>query len=187
MQKQTLSSLMDGELVDNIDLSAITEEVQQDWHRYHIIRESMRGSVHSQCVNLDMTSQIASIIANETIEPVMNDQPDLSKQAPVKVKNLFWSKVIDVTSRIGQVGLAACVTLAIIAGVQLYSNDQGAGDVPVINTVPIGVQVSPVGGTLSQDNSKYQINESTIDKQESEKIHLLLQDYELQKRLNANR
>ena len=83
-------------------------------------------------------------------------------------------------AKVSQVGLAACVTLAIIAGVQYHQgqSDEVSG-APTLNTIPMGVNVAPVGG-IQQHN-----DQQLLEKRQYDKIRLLVQDYELQKRLNA--
>lgn len=192
MQNEKLSLLMDGELVEDTtflrSLSS-SKEMQENWHRYHIIRGALRGSVHNCALNLDITSQVAAAIANDEIEPLYEDQPLPENISKPKSKNMLWLKLGDVVSRITQVGLAACVTLVVIAGVQYYGGEQADGTqvIPVLNTMPIGINVSPVGGPLTLEKTEPDVTNSQLDQEQYEKIHLLLQDYELQKRINASR
>ena len=182
-QKQQLSSLMDGEFKDDRFIDAVSkdENLQSCWHRYHIVRSAMRGELHSSTLTLDISNQIAQAISDENLYFEIPDQP-ISKEVTIpKVENLFWNRIKDVVGKVSQVGLAACVTLAIIAGVQ---HQQGQLDsfngTPTLNTLPVGVNVAPVGG-IQQHN-----DQQLLEKRQYDKIRLLVQDYELQKRLNAH-
>ena len=182
-QKQQLSSLMDGELKDDYFIDAVSkdEDLQSCWHRYHVVRSAMRGELHSSTLTLDISKQVAQAIADENLYFEMADQPTQHEVTIPKAENLFWDRVKDAVAKVSQVGLAACVTLAIIAGVQYQqgqsNNINGA---PTLNTLPVGVNVAPVGG-IQQHN-----DQQLLEKRQYDKIRLLVQDYELQKRLNAH-
>ncbi|XKM12610.1 RseA family anti-sigma factor [Orbaceae bacterium ac157xtp] len=183
-QKQHLSSLMDGELSrsDVIDDAILQDEhLQHCWHRYHIARDAMRGQLHDCALTLDITDKVAQIIAFDDLP----DQPETTFTQTQLPKNLFWFKAKDVFAKVGQVGLAACVTLAIIAGVQYQQVNNVGMDVAPLNTTPIGVNVTPVGGIPAEQATNQHNNDEVLDEAQSNKIRLLIQDYELQKRLNA--
>lgn len=188
MRKEKLSALMDGELPDDAAFVASLSEdaaLHQQWYHYHLARDSMRGVVKSEMLSLDFTQQVAAAISAESIEPALDAQPMPASEAKPKMATLWWQSK-NVISRLAQVGLAACVTLAVIGGVQQFSNSSDDNDVKVLNTMPIGISVSPVGG-LTQDS--YQINEQRLaqqtDQAQYERLRRLLQDYELQKRMNV--
>ncbi|WP_294843863.1 RseA family anti-sigma factor [uncultured Gilliamella sp.] len=181
-QKQQLSSLMDGEFSDDRVIDAVSndESLQSCWHRYHIVREAMRGELHSSTLTLDLSDQIAQAIANENLYTPLAEQPDQHEVSLPKPENLFWIRTKDLLGKVSQVALAACVTLAIIAGVQYHQgNSDDTNGIPLLNTVPMGVNVAPVGGIKQQNDQQL------LDKRQYDKIRLLVQDYELQKRLNA--
>lgn len=180
-QKQQLSLLMDGEFTDDnfVDVVSHDESLQSCWHRYHIAREAMRGELHGSSLTLDISNQVAMAIADDDLYPQLTEQPSQDEISIPKAENLFWVRIKDVVAKVSQVGLAACVTLAIIAGVQYHQgqSDDAIG-VPTLNTVPMGVNVAPVGGIQHNDKQ-------LLEKRQYDKIRLLVQDYELQKRLNA--
>lgn len=181
-QKQQLSLLMDGESTNDhfIDTVSHDESLQSCWHRYHIVREAMRGELHASSLTLDISNQVAMAIADDDLYPQLTEQPSQEEISIPKAENLFWLRAKDVMAKVSQVGLAACVTLAIIAGVQYHQGQSDdASGVPTLNTVPMGVNVAPVGG-IQQHN-----DQQLLDKRQYDKIRLLVQDYELQKRLNA--
>ena len=182
-QKQQLSLLMDGEFIDDhfVDELGHDESLQSCWHRYHLAREAMRGELHGSSLTLDISNQVAMAIADDDLYPQLTDQPSQDEISIPKAENLFWLRIKDAMAKVSQVGLAACVTLAIIAGVQYHQgqSDETSG-VPTLNTVPMGVNVAPVGG--KQQHNDQQL----LEKRQYDKIRLLVQDYELQKRLNAH-
>ncbi|OCG20545.1 MULTISPECIES: RseA family anti-sigma factor [unclassified Gilliamella] len=182
-QKEQLSLLMDGELTNDyiVDEVSHDENLQSCWHRYHIVRDTMRGELHSSLLTLDISNQIAQAIANEDLYNQLVDQPNIETTTPPKVENLIWIHVKDFFSKVSQVGLAACVTLGIIAGVQYHQGRTDNTSVsPTLNTVPVGVNVAQVGGIHQQNDQQL------LEKRQYDKIRLLVQDYELQKRLNAH-
>ncbi|MDF7667216.1 RseA family anti-sigma factor [Orbaceae bacterium ESL0727] len=197
-QNETLSSLMDGELIndkftDDRFLQTITEDerLHACWHRYHIARDAMQGNLHSCSLTLDIESAVAQSIANDNLYGVpATDQPAIANvEMPnlnsLKSPNLFWAHLKEMAIRTSQVGLAACVTLAIIAGVQYHQGQSNDSHAPILNTVPIGVNVAPVGG-IAQPGEQQPSEQQLFEKRQYDKIRLLVQDYELQKRLNTH-
>lgn len=185
-QKEQLSSFMDDELQDVsfLNENQNNDGLQATWHRYHLIRETIQGRAHNCSYSLDITKQVASIIGDDEEIHYGQSQPTPQTAERFKPQNLFWLKTKDLFSRVGQVGLAACVTLAIIAGVQYQQNSKDTNDLPVLNTMPVGVSVSPVGG-LNRTQDELNVNSKEMTQEQYDKIRLLLQNYELQKRLNA--
>jgi sigma-E factor negative regulatory protein RseA len=190
MQKEKLSSFMDGELVKDeafISSLSIDKELQSQWYRYHLAKDALNNRLNDQILSVNICEQVSQIIKSENIEPIYLEQELPSDKNGAKMGNLFWPKFKDAFSRVGQVGLAACVTLSIIAGVQFY-NSQNDTDSEMfrLNTAPVGIKLSPVGGIdKANDVINNTTNDNKLSAEEYEKIHLLLQDYELQKRLNA--
>lgn len=182
-QKEQLSLLMDGESIDNrfIDEVSKDECLQSCWHRYHLVREAMRSDLHSCSLTMDISKQVAQVIASDNLYNELTEQPNIHNVAIPKKENLIWIRFKDALAKVSQVGLAACVTLAIIAGVQYQqSQTENKDGAPMFNTVPVGVNVAPVGGFQQQNDQQL------LDKRQYDKIRLLVQDYELQKRLNAH-
>ncbi|MCO6523943.1 MAG: hypothetical protein J6562_02835 [Candidatus Schmidhempelia sp.] len=189
MQKEKLSSFMDGELVkDDAFISALSidKELQSHWYRYHLTKDALHNRLNDQILSVNICEKISRAIIDESIESIYLEQSLPENKATTKIR-LFWPKLKDVFSHVGQVSLAACVTLSIIAGVQFYNNQNDAGSETLrLNTIPVGITLSPVGGMdNANDVTNSTINDNKLTAEEYEKIHLLLQDYELQKRLNA--
>lgn len=185
MQKEKLSALMDGESIDNGAIEMLSQDrtLQQSWHSYHLIRDTMRGDI-GETVHLDIADKVSAALA---LEPEMDDisQPEISQPHPAIWSTLpFWHKVRPWFSQMGQVGLAACVSLVVIVGVQQYNQqtDENSPETPVFNTVPLSGQPSPVSFDVATEGAQ-NINQQALEQRK--RINAILQDYELQRRLHA--
>ncbi|MCX8958116.1 anti-sigma-E factor RseA [Erwinia psidii] len=189
MQKEQLSALMDGETLDNEVLSALSKDVglQQHWESYHLIRDTLRGEI-GQVIHFDISARVAAAIENEPLNKTSRLIPE-QQPTPERYTHMpFWHKVRPWAAQITQVGVAACVSLAVIVGVQHYNQPQSAqtqSDSPVFNTLPMMGQASPVSlGVPSENvissNAPQQVQE------QRRRINAMLQDYELQRRLHSD-
>jgi sigma-E factor negative regulatory protein RseA len=187
MQKEKLSALMDGETLDSELLSTLSkdESLQKSWESYHLIRDTMRGDT-SELLHFDIAANVMAAIENE---PVRNVTPLILEQQPEPQqwqKMSFWNKVRPWASQLTQMGVAACVSLAVIVGVQHYngqSDNSAQPEAPVFNTLPMMGKASPVSLGVPSDSTA-----STGQQQVQEqrrRINAMLQDYELQRRLHA--
>ncbi|TNV20122.1 anti-sigma-E factor RseA [Buttiauxella sp. B2] len=187
MQKEKLSALMDGETLDSELLSTLSkdESLQKSWESYHLIRDTMRGDT-SELLHFDIAANVMAAIENE---PVRNVTPLIIEQQPEPQqwqKMSFWNKVRPWASQLTQMGVAACVSLAVIVGVQHYngqSENSAQPEAPVFNTLPMMGKASPVSLGVPSDSTA-----STGQQQVQEqrrRINAMLQDYELQRRLHA--
>lgn len=188
MQKEKLSALMDGETLDKAFIGELIQDrsLQQKWESYHLIRDTLRGDT-GDVLHFDISSQVMAAIANEPVHQTA--APLITEQQPAPhqwQKMAFWSKIRPWATQITQVGVAACVSLAVIVGVQHYNNG-GDGAVqpegPVFNTLPMMGKASPVSlgvpadSTASNGQQQYQ--------EQRRRINAMLQDYELQRRLHS--
>lgn len=188
MQKEQLSALMDGESVDNALLAALSQDasLQKNWESYHLIRDTLRGDV-PQLLNFDISARVAAAIEQEPrqrITPLIpEEQPKPAEAAAMP----FWGRVRPWAAQITQVGLAACVSLAVIVGVQQYNKPavQPSSDTPAFNTLPIMGQASPVSLGVPADNAISSTANQQVQDQRR-RVNALLQDYELQRRLHAD-
>jgi len=189
MQKEQLSALMDGETLDNEAISALSKDVvlQKNWESYHLIRDTLRGDV-PQLLDFDISARVMAAIENEPaqkVTPLIVEAQPNPEQAAVMP---FWAKVRPWAAQITQVGVAACVSLAVIVGVQQYNKPVvgQSSDAPVFNTLPMMGQASPVSLGVPADNAN--TNNSNANQQvqdQRRRVNALLQDYELQRRLHA--
>ncbi|OON37611.1 anti-sigma factor [Izhakiella australiensis] len=187
MQKEKLSALMDGEALDNEVIAALSGDatLQKSWQSYHLIRDTLRGDV-GEVIHFDIAARVAAAIEQEPARSVTPLIPE-SQPEPSRWENMpFWQKVRPWAAQITQVGVAACVSLAVIVGVQHYNqpaqNAPGSSDSPVFNTLPMMGQASPVSYGVPQNAGA---NGQQQAQDQRRRVNALLQDYELQRRLHA--
>lgn len=188
--KEWLSALKDGETVDKALLAELEQdhEGQKTWQSYHLIGDVMRGEA-PETEQWDIAGRVAMALEEEPAhKPGMASQPAIplleAQPQPVTARRSLpgW------LSQLGQVGMAACVSLAVILGVQQY----GGGDIspdqeqlPVLQTFPVAGSVEPVSLTresVADKASVPQYNEAQLLEQRR-RINAMLRDYELQRRL----
>jgi sigma-E factor negative regulatory protein RseA len=187
--KEKLSALMDGELIDKSligELSADHEGLET-WHRYHLIGDVMRGETPQG--EWDIAERVAFDLENEPahgqfglteVQQHSQDQPLESQPSPTKTAR--WPAWLN---SFGQVAIAACVTLVVVFSVQQYggSNAQkGDTQLPVLQTVPLAGSAEPV--SLTRQSIERRPTETNVQEQRR-RINAMLQDYELQLRLNS--
>ncbi|MCC3717091.1 anti-sigma-E factor RseA [Rouxiella badensis] len=188
MQKEKLSALMDGEAIDSELLSSLSNDkkLQESWQSYHLIRDSMRGDIGT-VVHLDIADRVAAALANEPAKLVPGATKESQPLPHTWQKMPFWHKVRPWASQLTQVGVAACVSLAVIVGVQHYSQQDATGaspETPAFNTLPMMGKASPVSFGVPNEGS---VASGPQNMQEQRKrINAILQDYELQRRLHSD-
>ncbi len=187
--KQQISVLMDGELVDQSLITDIENDIdaQQSWSRYHLIGDTLRGDVAQNTSGWDIASQVAMALEAEPVYskqngklaqvvPLMESQPNPQK---ARSKMPAW------LSNVTQIGIAACVSLVVVLGVQQYSGGNGAvsesDQLPVLQTIPFSGSAEPV--SLTSESVRTQSTEAK-EMEQHRRINALMQDYELQLRLN---
>ena len=189
MQKEQLSALMDGESLDNELLNALSKDksLQQNWESYHLIRDVLRGD-SSNVLHFDISTNVMAAIAKEPAKyavPLITEsqpQPEQWQKMP------FWHRVRPWASHLTQAGLAACVSLAVIVGVQQYNGTPESElqpESPVFNTLPMIGKASPVSLGVPSDASISGSSAQTQVQEQRQRINAMLQDYELQRRLHA--
>jgi sigma-E factor negative regulatory protein RseA len=148
MQKEQLSALMDGETLDRELLSELSHdpEMQKTWESYHLIRDAMRGDT-ADVLHFDISAQVMAAIENESVQPTTPLIPEAQPAPHQWQKMPFWTKVRPWASQLTQMGVAACVSLAVIVGVQHYNGQSESTqqpEAPVFNTLPMMGKASPV-------------------------------------------
>ena len=121
-----------------------------------------------------------AVLDQETV-PMVESQP-MPQQARRQLP--AW------LTQFGQVAVAACVSLAVIVGVQQYGGSDPtqpqAEQLPVLQTIPLAGSVEPVSLTRKPVKPlTEQANEAEMREKQRSRINALLQDFELQLRLNA--
>ncbi|KMV28864.1 anti-sigma E factor [Photobacterium swingsii] len=207
--KEKISALLDGEDLDQSIINALTvdTESEQAWQDFNLIGDVMRGDA-PQCkewniagsvalaleaepahtgaeVTVETPDDIAPVVDLKTVREIPESQP-----SPREVRRTLPNWL----TQFGQVAMAAGVSLAVIVGVQQYNGgDDGAAidmasdsQLSVLPTVPFAGTAEPV--SLTRDSVRTAHNNGPSEAQIMEqrrRINAMLQDYELQLRLNA--
>ena len=163
---ESLSAYMDGDNQDEAFLEEIKNDVelQEKWHRYHIIRDGLKQELPVE-LNLDLSDKIAKALADEPVLSVTNPslnpaEPNVSELMPsrtvasklrkwlgVKASNDSHEKVRPVAHQTGQFAIAASVAIAVILGYQQYNQPVAEQPFNAAPTIPVtGIQggLSPV-------------------------------------------
>ncbi len=192
--KEKLSAFMDGELIDK----ALIQELEQDqdgrkaWQNYHLIGDVMRGEAATK-PEWDIAESVALALENEPVHRAVDshsvnvisikDAPQESQPEPQKAKRQLPSWL----TQLGQVAVAACVSLVVILGVQQYggsdSNAPQVEQLPVLQTIPFAGSAEPV--SLTRESVERSMGEANMQEQRK-RIHAMLRDYELQLRINSD-
>ncbi|HDY7742652.1 TPA: sigma-E factor negative regulatory protein [Vibrio vulnificus] len=189
--KEKLSALMDGEIVDK----ALIKEIAQDddvlasWRNYHLIGDVMRGEAPQQ-PEWNIAESVALALESEPTHSLhqqkvieLTQMPPESQPLPQQARRQLPAWL----SQFGQVAVAACVSLAVILGVQQYGGSDPAApqadQLPVLQTIPFAGSAEPV--SLTRESVEKSMSESSIQEQRK-RVHAMLRDYELQLRLNSD-
>ncbi|EIT7025770.1 sigma-E factor negative regulatory protein [Vibrio vulnificus] len=189
--KEKLSALMDGEIVDK----ALIKEIAQDddvlasWRNYHLIGDVMRGEA-PQHPEWNIAESVALALENEPAHSLhqqkvieLTQMPPESQPLPQQARRQLPAWLF----QFGQVAVAACVSLAVILGVQQYGGSDPAApqadQLPVLQTIPFAGSAEPV--SLTRESVEKSMSESSIQEQRK-RVHAMLRDYELQLRLNSD-
>ncbi|WP_232568905.1 RseA family anti-sigma factor [Photobacterium iliopiscarium] len=194
--KEKISALLDGEDLDQSIINALTvdKNSEQSWHDFNLIGDVMRGDA-PQCKEWNIAGNVALALEAESahtgavithIEAVAQPMITEEQPTPFKAKRTLpvW------LSQFGQVAVAACVSLAVIVGVQQYDGNGSnltattSNDVPVLQTIPFTGKAEPVSLNTSMVDNNQTPSESQLMEQRR-RINSMLQDYELQLRFNA--
>ncbi|MFA0078680.1 RseA family anti-sigma factor [Vibrio artabrorum] len=190
--KEKLSALMDGETVDKaliVDLES-DQESMDTWQSYHLIGDVMRGDT-PETPEWNIALNVAAALDNEpvhgsmwnqhqvNVEPTVAPIEDQPKPQQAKRQLPAWLQ------QFGQVAVAACVSLVVVLGVQQYGGNDPATpeQLPVLQTIPFSGSAEPV--SLTRDSIEKPTSEANLQEQRK-RVHALLEDYELQLRLNSN-
>ncbi|WP_087023941.1 RseA family anti-sigma factor [Thaumasiovibrio subtropicus] len=187
---ERLSALIDGEYQDDSLLDRVANDPQQSsvWQDYHLIGDVMRGDA-PQTTQWDIAANVAAALDAEPAHQPAPVVPIESQPQPDVVRHTMPSWL----RNFGQIATAACVSLAVIVGVQQYnggSEDLVAAPpaaVPVLETVPFTGAAQPVSLDTRPQFETVQAAPSEEQLMEQRRrINAMLQDYELQLRLNAD-
>jgi sigma-E factor negative regulatory protein RseA len=187
--KQKLSAFMDGDLIDDALIEALEndQESKQTWQNYHLIGDVMRGD-EPQSLEWNIAESVALALDDEPAHQAVSKEtvvPIEAQPTPSQAKRQLPAWL----TQFGQVGIAACVSLAVILGVQQFSGQDATQpeieQIPVLQTIPFAGSAEPV--SLTRDSvARTNQNESANVQEQRRRINALLQDYELQLRLNSD-
>ncbi|MCF8779766.1 sigma-E factor negative regulatory protein [Vibrio sp. IRLE0018] len=189
--KEKLSALMDGEIVDKALIKEIArdDDVLASWRNYHLIGDVMRGEAPQQ-PEWNIAESVALALENEPAHSLhqqkvieLTQMPPEPQPLPQQARRQLPAWL----SQFGQVAVAACVSLAVILGVQQYGGSDPAApqadQLPVLQTIPFAGSAEPV--SLTRESVEKSMSESSIQEQRK-RVHAMLRDYELQLRLNSD-
>ena len=186
---------MDGELVDKALISDMEHDQDslQTWKNYHLIGDVMRGDApekpewniaESVALALENEPAHSTYTATSTVVEMNEHRVDESQPTPQQARRQLPAWL----SQFGQVAVAACVSLAVILGVQQYGGSDPAApqadQLPVFQTIPFAGSAEPVSLTRSSVEKPNPASQADIQEQRH-RINAMLQDYELQLRLNS--
>ncbi|OAN12579.1 anti-sigma E factor [Photobacterium jeanii] len=206
--KEKISALLDGEDLDQSIINALTvdRESEQAWQDFNLIGDVMRGDA-PQCKEWNIADSVAlaleaepahtgavtTVETAEELAPVVDintvRQTPEAQPTPREARRSLpgW------LTQFGQVAMAAGVSLAVIVGVQQYNGGDGTmietasdSQLSVLPTVPFAGTAEPV--SLTRESVRPAHNQAPSEAQIMEqrrRINAMLQDYELQLRLNA--
>ncbi len=195
--KEKISALLDGEDLDQsiINVLTVDKESELSWHDYNLIGDVMRGDA-PQCKEWDIAANVAlaldaepahSVATAEVVDIQVAKDIVESQPTPQQAKRFLPAWL----TQFGQVAVAACVSLAVIVGVQQYngsdSNATNAPEtMPVLQTIPFAGKAEPVSFTRDSLRNSHSSAPSEAQLMEQRRrINAMLQDYELQLRFNA--
>ncbi|MEH6593932.1 MAG: RseA family anti-sigma factor [Colwellia polaris] len=145
------------------------------WQRYHLMGDVMRGDT-SDVINLDLSSTIASAIADE---PTI-----LAPRANNNVVDKLKAKVVQFAKPFGQMAIAASAAGLMVMGVQQNSadNDVLLPETQVVKTMPFGGVAEPVSLNFQQ-TSRTSEKQAFIEQQR--RFQALLSDHHQQVKLSS--
>ena len=190
--KEKLSALMDGETIDKaliVDLES-DQESMNTWQSYHLIGDVMRGDA-PETKNWNIADSVAAALEDEPAHSAMPNQHQVNVEptvAPIEEQPKPQQAKRQLPAwlqQFGQVAVAACVSLAVVLGVQQYGGSDPAApeQLPVLQTIPFAGSAEPV--SLTRESLERPASEANLQEQRK-RVHAMLEDYELQLRLNSD-
>ncbi|MEZ9229701.1 RseA family anti-sigma factor [Vibrio amylolyticus] len=193
--QEKLSALMDGEVVDKALISEIEidQESLDTWKNYHLIGDVMRGDT-PKVEEWNIAGSVALALENEPTHRLVDSNntssSNVSELATQRIEAQPTPKqakrhLPEWMTQFGQVAVAACVSLAVILGVQQYGGAESSSvdQLPVLQTVPLSGSAEPV--SLSRDSVE-KPNQNVNVQEQRRRVNAMLLDYELQLRLNSD-
>lgn len=190
--KELLSALMDGDTANRALITELEQDLesQETWQNYHLIGDIIRGD-SPEVVNWNIAESVSAALEAEPAhikEPAyIPEVAELVESQPTPAEAI--KHLPNWLGQFGQIGIAACVSMAVIFGVQQYGASTNAispvAQQPVLQTIPLSGSVEPVSLTRESVSASSNRLTETQKQQQRRKITAMLQDYELQLRLTA--
>jgi sigma-E factor negative regulatory protein RseA len=174
---EAVSSIVDNDQQNDELFDEILNDshLSATWQRYHLMGDVMRGET-SDVINFDLSSQIASAIADE---PTIL-APHTSNNLVGKLK----AKVVQFAKPFGQMAIAASAAGLMVMGVQQNSADTDAllPASQVVKTMPFGGVAEPVSLNFQQ-TSRSSEKQAFVEQQR--RFQALLSDHQQQIKLSS--
>ena len=171
---EQLSAIVDNELIDEQLISElmISKDKQDQFSRYHLIGDVIRGDVADQFLNIDISQQVmAEIKQQDRTDSVVAFDVPVNKKALQTENN-----VVAFVKRFGQYAIAASVA-GVVVLTSLMTTDptfeKNSVGLEVLKTVPLGA-ATPVSLQANKKQSLQKV------KQHNERLEALLNDHQLQ-------
>ncbi len=187
--KELLSAFIDGETVSD----ALIKELEQDieaqaiWKHYHLIGDAVRGEAPA-VVSWNIAESVAAALEAEPVHThslhtnASQVETLITETQPTPRQSRRYMPAW--LTQLGQVAVAASVSLFVVLGVQQYggsgATDPASDQLTVLQTIPFAGNVEPVSLTREEVASQ---NSETQLLEHRRRINAMLQDYELQLRL----
>ena len=174
---ETVSSVVDSYQQNDESFEEILNDshLSATWQRYHLMGDVMRGET-SDVINLELSSQIASAIADE---PTI-----LAPQPRGSFTGKFKAKVVQLAKPFGQMAIAASAAGLMVMGVQqnTVDNDALLPASQVVKTMPFGGIAEPVSLNFQQANRS---SEKQAFVEQQRRFQALLSDHQQQIKLSS--
>lgn len=171
---EKLSAIVDNELLDEqlINELITSEDKQDQFSRYHLIGDVMRGDVADQFLNIDISQQVmAEIKQQDTTDSVLAFDLPVNKKAQQTENN-----IVSFVKRFGQYAIAASVAGVVVLTSMMTMDpvlEKNTVGLEVLKTVPLGA-ATPVSLQANKKPSLQKV------KQQNERLEALLNDHQLQ-------
>lgn len=171
---EKLSAIVDNEFIDEklIDELLINKDKQDQFSRYHLIGDVMRGDLTDQLVNFDISQQVMAEI-NKSAKTTPVDEFDRSPDTATQESG---NNVISFFKRFGQYAIAASVAGVVVLASLVTSEptfENNSAGLEVLKTVPLGA-ANPVSLQTTKKRSQQEV------KKHNNRLEALLNDHQLQ-------
>jgi sigma-E factor negative regulatory protein RseA len=171
---EQLSAIVDNEFIDEklIDELLINKDKQDQFCRYHLIGDVMRGDVTDQFINFDISQQVMAEIEKPAKTAPVAEFDSNTATALQKSDN----NVISFVKRFGQYAIAASVAGVVVLASLVTSEpafENNSVGLEVLKTVPMGA-ATPVSLQTTKKQSQLEV------KKHNDRLEALFNDHQLQ-------